>query len=146
MRHAELRPNLASTHFPSQVQQRPAHIAPIFARPAPNSSRRRSSNCTGFRTALEAYTEGEDYDGGVDDTDLVAAGKNKRSFMLSSDSLSSNLADQSGFSTIEEVESKVRGDAIASTSHLGGVDENPEQQRLDNGKWACKHKCKDKAV
>ena len=83
MRHAELKPNLPSTSFPSQVQQKPAHAPAMFARPPPNTSRRRTSNGIGFRAALEAYAEGEDFDGGIDDTDLAAAGKMNRLLNLS---------------------------------------------------------------
>ena len=83
MRHAELKPNLPSTSFPSQVQKNSTRDPVIFARPPPNTSRRRTSNGIGFRTALEAYAEGEDFDGGIDDTDLAAAGRKIRLFNLS---------------------------------------------------------------
>lgn len=129
MRHATLNPDILASAFPpskpAAEQFRPRPTSPN----APNTSKPRVK-------AAAVETPDEFGDAELDDLDLVRA-------------------EAGGFVDIDEFE-----DLAGTTKHLGPVQnqrkrkasenadaaEHWEPRQLANGKWACKHPCKDKTA
>ena len=131
-RHAELTPKLPASLFPPPpAVSLEAPYAPQEVTVKPSYQRLKTNG--DFRRASELIDlEEELCDDELDDSDLVAA------------------ADAIEFQPLEVFEAATHVIARDSTYQERKLsrktEEEYEPKRLQNGKWACNHKCKDKTV
>ena len=130
-RHAELKPDLPTFLFPPQpqlaLQQRSSNV---------QLSGKHSVNQGGDTRKVTTQTssvtvEGDEYgDDNLDDQDLV------------------NAAEEADFTRIDDFDQELPPRKKTLKDYMRPDIEqtawNPE--KLDNGKWACNHKCKDKTA
>ncbi|KAL8963991.1 MAG: hypothetical protein Q9183_004789, partial [Haloplaca sp. 2 TL-2023] len=146
MRYAELRPNLA----PSLFSSRPCTETPgaVIAstrgkvpKPHPNSSS--PPTIQGDEGLFDEY--------GVADEDMFEAGQCPNASRADNPAKRFDKANQIGFSSVESFEAKAAAEALRLQTRgnaQNGAGETSSQEwvptQLDNGKWECNHKCKDK--
>ena len=156
MRCAELKPELSRSIFPKQIPQQNWHHGAFSKTPdevfKAKNQRRRSRDLV-----EQEKNQNDDFiDDEIDDEDLIAAGM----FPHQDYELCSHVsADSTGFRFIEEFSSEMTPQSHSSQSGLPPSRQpahthhfmtqtktpwNPVQ--LENGKWACNHKCKDKTA
>ncbi|ORY12866.1 Sec63 Brl domain-domain-containing protein [Clohesyomyces aquaticus] len=130
MRAATIKPNIPASRFPVQSQPRSSP-----ERPTSNMSRRRLENASVRRSSGAT----EDFDEGIDDEDLVNA-----SFAdLDFDHIE-NYANPNDAITRKNTAKNTTRRASLKAEEKPIAEVHDEPKRLDNGKWACNHKCKDK--
>lgn len=125
MRHASLKPEIPAIAFPPPKTAADINQQRSLVTHAPNSAKRRAS-----ANALKDEEIDEFGDAGLDDADLAEA--ETKVFMDIDD-----FDDPA-----ETVGQPPKKKQKTSTSTQANFDWQPTQ--LDNGKWACKHPCKDK--
>ena len=154
MRYAELRPNLPISSFPPKNRHQATNFKQQVSRPQIIATNAQPNNAD--RVALPSDDVGssnEFSDDDIDDGDMIEAG---RSFKPGDITLILIIwiARKLDFKPVEafeafEVEKILRPDLKRkgqnNTAGTGDHDEW-EPKRLSNGKWACNHKCKDKAL
>ncbi|KAF2193462.1 P-loop containing nucleoside triphosphate hydrolase protein [Zopfia rhizophila CBS 207.26] len=134
MREATVKPKVPSSMFPTPKLQE-ISLSSRVERPTPNMSRRRMEGATGSRRPSGGSDEfGDD---GIDDSDLVQIDIGDLEF----DHIE-NYANPSATltrkNTAKNSSTKGKGREKAVEEH------DSEPRQLENGKWACNHKCKDK--
>lgn len=157
MRFAELRPQLAGSLFPSQ-NPRIESVTAVPKVPRMNMSRRRSHNDSLTDTGdVDIFDEFED--NVLDDGELMAASTNPACFRSVRPAvLNIPLVDDIEFSHVDSYEnaapnfqsqSAARSKKLALPNASDIYDlyqeedlEHPRQ--LENGKWTCNHRCKNK--
>ncbi|KAL2373604.1 hypothetical protein RJ035_004913 [Blastomyces gilchristii] len=133
MRKAELRHDIPASHFPAQKTEPPDNKSE--SKPAMNTSRSRSKDIS--KKGLASRRDMDEFeDDGLDDVDLIAA------------------AEDMDYHSINEVDGnddQVRTASVAHRKAASGKDTKDihtvktiEPVRLENGNWACNHRCKDK--
>ncbi|OJD22418.1 hypothetical protein ACJ73_06234 [Blastomyces percursus] len=133
LRQAELRHDLPASNFPAQKTE-PA-VNKSESKPAMNTSRRRSNDLSKKVPASRVDMD-EFEDDSLDDADLIAA------------------AEDMDYHSINEVDGnddQVRTASVAQQKAASGKITKEihsiktiEPVRLENGNWACNHRCKDK--
>ncbi|PGG99068.1 hypothetical protein AJ79_08702 [Helicocarpus griseus UAMH5409] len=133
MRQAELRHDIPASSFPAKRPEAPDNRS--TTKPVTHTSTRRS-NDTPKKKATSRKDVDEFEDDCLDDVDLVAA------------------AEDMGYYSLEESDKnddRLRTELVSnrkSTPNKGVKDlhaNKPEEPvRLENGNWACNHRCKDK--
>ncbi|EQL32969.1 hypothetical protein BDFG_04949 [Blastomyces dermatitidis ATCC 26199] len=133
LRQAELRHDIPASHFPAQKTEPPDNKSE--SKPAMNTSRSRSKDIS--KKGLASRRDMDEFeDDGLDDVDLIAA------------------AEDMDYHSINEVDGnddQVRTASVAHRKAASGKDTKDihtvktiEPVRLENGNWACNHRCKDK--
>ncbi|KAK2802099.1 hypothetical protein FQN50_007463 [Emmonsiellopsis sp. PD_5] len=131
MRQAELRHDIPASQFP--VKQAETADNPSTAKHVMNTSRRRSNDIP--KKGATVHKDIDEFgDDSLDDVDLLAAAEDMEYMSIDESddsdpfqSVSTSRKVTSGKTTLEVAASKA---------------EEPVQ--LENGKWACNHRCKDK--
>ena len=146
MRYAELRPNLAPSLFPSRpsTETPGAVIASTRGKaPKPNPNSSSPPTIQGDEGLFDEY--------GVADADMFEAGQFPYADRADNLANGHNKANQIGFSSVESFEAKAAAEALRAQTQgnaQNGAGETSKQDwvptQLDNGKWECNHKCKDK--
>ncbi len=146
MRYAELKPDLPASLFPPMPAPRISGQSrkPRFYDDTP----RQPSKFKGGENANNT-TENEFSDDGLNDQDLLEAGISAHCFLISRKP-NELVVDGTDFSHIDNFDQRPATNFIQGVpqSHDNGNDDenswSPKQ--LENGKWACNHKCKDKTT
>ncbi|KAF2003593.1 ATP-dependent DNA helicase MER3 [Amniculicola lignicola CBS 123094] len=141
-REATVKPNVPSSMFtPTEPAMNPAmNLMPKTledARPRSNMSRRRRESVNTTRRP-----SGDEFgDDGLNDDDLVNASFGDLDF----DHIENYANPTDTLTRKNTAKNIIKNNATKTkprTQALGERDEEPKQ--LDNGRWACNHKCKDK--
>ncbi|KAK5174023.1 ATP-dependent DNA helicase MER3 [Saxophila tyrrhenica] len=127
MRHAVLTPNILALSFPARKMDKDAEQRKAADAIAPNTAKRRLPAET-KRGVQDDDDEDEFADPDLNDTDFAVA--EAGSFM--------------DIDAFDDAPSKGPKPKKRKTTDTPATDENFEPQRLPNGKWACKHACKNK--
>lgn len=128
-RSAELRPNFPASLFPTSMEQNDGDKTDGAAKDRLNS--RQFPSAGGKRQRSEDFN-----DSGLDDGDLLAA---ENVEIMDIDAFEDELASLPSKDSNQPVKK-------LATSKKQRTDNNDcEHPQLKNGKWACNHKCKDKA-
>ncbi|KAF2203355.1 P-loop containing nucleoside triphosphate hydrolase protein [Delitschia confertaspora ATCC 74209] len=135
MREATVKPKIGTFMFPVPKAQDIRERS--LDRPTPNMSRRRSEGANGKR--LQPDFSDEFGDDGLDDSDLVQAAVGDVHF----DHIE-NYADPTAALTRKNTKKNPKGQVV--TKPHDTVTEESNSIQLENGKWACNHKCKDKTI
>ena len=152
MRSAECRPQLPAYIFPppsSQKQaQQPTHNKKVNK---PHGNTSEDQGASTFNTSPETLEDDEFGDDDFRDQEVIDAGKmsflhgcycpNTDTHYTAEEIVFNHIDDFSPVSTERRLKPSVRDSKAAGTE---GSAWNPE--RLENGKWACNHKCKDKTT
>lgn len=151
MRFAELKPDLPASIFPQRLQNQEEYYRNVSSKTPTEAIRVNEAWRRSEEVLFATGSHNDDFaDDELDDQDLIAAGK----LFLQLWKFSSRLsADATTFKNIEEFNP---GMVSEQRSHNPGVSirsgydiEQNEQRwnpvQLENGKWACNHRCKDKA-
>lgn len=152
MRSAECRPQLPAYIFPPQSSQKQAQQSTHNKRDAkPNENISEEQGASAFNTSPETFEDDEFGDDDFKDQEVIDAGKMNflyRCYCQYTDTrytveeiVFSHIDDFSPISTERRLKPSVRESKAAGTEESAW---NPE--RLENGKWACNHKCKNKTT
>lgn len=145
MRQAILKPDVSAALFPTPVRQK---------QPNDNRQRQESKTSSGEKPA-ERQDEEEFDNGGLNDSDLLTAGNVcpcRSSFVSLTDRTETavDFMDLDDFSEVAQLansqtnEETTRKEAQPKRKPKMVPDESWQPTRLENGKYACKHMCKDK--
>jgi ATP-dependent DNA helicase HFM1/MER3 len=138
-----VKPRVAPSWFPAP--KLPEVAAPPqrsqHQRPTSNMSVRRNENANGKRK-LSSGTESFD-DDGIDDDELVQAALGDLDF----DHIE-NYSNPTDAITRKSTSknNKAKGKGVAKPTEKTNEENDNEPRQLENGKWACNHKCKDKDI
>ena len=151
MRFAELKLDLPASIFPQRLQNQEEYYRSVSSKTLAEAVRVNDAWRRSEEMLSAKRTHNDDFaDDELDDQDLIAAGK----LFLQLWKFSSRLsADATTFKNIEEFNpgmiSERRSSNPGVSIRSGYVIEQNEQRwnamQLENGKWACNHRCKDKA-
>ena len=127
---AELHPKFPDKDFPQQELRPGPTKGASLKNPSMNVAKRRSKENDSFRPASK-LVESEDFlDSEIDDQDLVAAAE--------------VISD---WQRIEDIEARQEQNTTTGTDSASAeVPSSWKPRKLENGKWACKHPCKDKTL
>ncbi|PGH04665.1 ATP-dependent DNA helicase HFM1/MER3 [Blastomyces parvus] len=133
LRQAELRHDIPASHFPEKKTELPDNKCE--SKPAMNISRRRSKDMSKKgHTNRREIDEFED--DSLDDVDLIAAAQDM---------------DYHSIKELDGNDDHIRTASVAHQREASGKDIKEvhaskaiEPVRLENGNWACNHRCKDK--
>ena len=152
MRSAECRPQLPAYIFPTPSSQKQAQQATHNKRDKkPRGDTSKEQGASAFNTSPETLEDDEFGDDDFKDLEVIDAGI--MNFLYSyycphtdtrytaEEIVFSHIDDFSPVSTERILKPSVRGSKAAGTEESAW---SPE--RLENGKWACNHKCKDKTT
>ena len=136
-----MKPRVAPSWFPTP---KPPDVAapsqqPQTQRPTSNMSVRRIENTSAKRT-LSGGTDSFD-DDGIDDDELFQAALEHHDFDHI-ENYSDPIDAIARKSTSKN--NKAKGKGVAKSSEKVDEEDDNEPTQLENGKWACNHKCKDK--
>jgi ATP-dependent DNA helicase HFM1/MER3 len=136
-----VKPRVAPSWFPTP---KPPDVAapsqqPQPQRPTSNMSVRRIENTSAKRT-LSGGTDSFD-DDGIDDDELVQAALEHHDFDHI-ENYSDPIEAIARKNTSKNI--KAKGKGVAKPSEKVDEEDDNEPTQLENGKWACNHKCKDK--
>lgn len=127
--HAVLKPDIPFSAFPTPKTAADSGKKPVHA---PNTAKRRAESAP--KRQQQEHIEDEFDDAGLDDSDLV-------------------LAEDPEFANIDDFEEVRQGATKGQKKSKGtsqrkdsAATEDREPRQLENGKWACKHACKDKTA
>ncbi|KAF2786722.1 ATP-dependent DNA helicase MER3 [Melanomma pulvis-pyrius CBS 109.77] len=138
-REATIKPKIAPSMF--SAPKLPEVITPLhrLQRPTPNMSKRRTENNDGGRKRSGGSDEFDD--DGIDDDELVQAALGEVVF----DHIE-NYANPTDALTRKNTNenASTKGKRGLKPVERRSEDDDHEARQLDNGKWACNHKCKDK--
>ncbi|KAK2784145.1 Sec63 [Onygenales sp. PD_12] len=130
MRQAELRHDIPASQFPVKQAETADNLSP--AKPVMNTSRRRSNDVPKKATVHKDIDEfGDD---SLDDVDFLAAAEDMEYMSIDESD------DSDPFQSVSTSRKITSGRPTLEAS--AGKAEEPVQ--LENGKWACNHRCKDK--
>ncbi|KAF2468631.1 uncharacterized protein BDR25DRAFT_394820 [Lindgomyces ingoldianus] len=137
MRGATVKPNIPASRFTRPRPHDTASLSSGPERPTSNMSRRRIETMIGSRRSSDGSDEfGLD---GIDDDDLVKASFGDLDFDHIENYANPNHA-LTRKNTTNNTSTKGKGKSLEKS-----VEEDEyEPKQLENGKWACNHKCKDK--
>ncbi|KAF2261988.1 P-loop containing nucleoside triphosphate hydrolase protein [Lojkania enalia] len=142
MRIATMKPKIMPSMFPIPEPSSDVVHSGGSQRPKSNMSRRRVEDTSKSRRA--SSTSDEFGDDGIDDDDLVKASVGDLDF----DHIEnySNPTDQiTRKNTAKNAFSKAKArPSTTQDDDDDDDDDDDESRQLENGKWACNHKCKDK--
>ena len=146
MRYAELRPNLPASLFPTMPAPR---VSGQLGKPrSHNDTSTQPSKSRGGENANN-ITGDEFSDDGLNDQDLLEAGKSAHYFLRSRNP-NEIAVDGTNFSHIDIFDQRSATKFIQSVSQRpdtgNDVENSWSPKQLQNGKWACNHKCKDKTA
>lgn len=136
LRSASITPKIASSMFPTA---KPPESAAPLERPTSNMCRRRTDTAPVVRRPSVA----DEFDDGIDDDELVKASFRDLDF----DHIENYANPMDTFTrknTAKNASTKDKGRRRPSEHTPDEQDNEPTQ--LENGKWACNHKCKDKTA
>lgn len=144
MRMASVKPDIAPSMFPATKPSAPKAVPSRTERPASNTSKRRTEN---FTPARKRSGESEEFDDGLDDEDLVHASLGDLEFDHIENYANPTQA-LTRQNTAKNTSRRDQGKAITRTTPLeeDDGDDGDGPRQLENGKWACNHKCKDKTA
>jgi Sec63 Brl domain len=128
-RFAEVRPNLPSSLFPASTEQREVIMTDETARKGPGS--RKSQDVNGKRKPSEDFD-----DSGLEDGDLLAAEDVE---IMDVDDFDEEMA------ALPAKKDRLHNKKTGNPKRQCLNDDSGDPAQLENGKWACNHKCKDKA-
>ena len=128
-RSAELRPNFPASFFPISMEQTEGDKTDGAGKDGLNS--RQYPGAGGKRQRSEDFN-----DSGLDDGDLLAA---ENVEIMDIDAFEDELASLPSKDSNQPVKK------LANSKKQRMDDNDCEHPQLKNGKWACNHKCKDKA-
>jgi ATP-dependent DNA helicase HFM1/MER3 len=136
-----VKPRVAPSWFPTP---KPPDVTapsqqPQPQRPTSNMSVRRIENTSAKRT-LSGGTDSFD-DDGIDDDELVQAALEHHDFDHI-ENYSDPIEAIASKNTSKNI--KAKGKGVAKPSEKVDEEDDNEPTQLENGKWACNHKCKDK--
>ncbi|PGH33745.1 ATP-dependent DNA helicase HFM1/MER3 [[Emmonsia] crescens] len=133
MRQAELRHDIPILHFPAKPTEPPNDKSEV--EPMMNTSRR-CSNEMSKKGATSRTDINEFEDDGLDDVDLIAAAED----------MDYHSVDESDGNDDHLRTASVSNRKAASSKGIQDLHANKlaEPIRLENGNWACNHRCKDK--
>jgi ATP-dependent DNA helicase HFM1/MER3 len=138
MREATVKPKIASSWFPALKLDEPRVKTMCLERPTSNMSKRRNES---FIEARDTNNEFDD--DGLEDDDLVHAAFNDLDFdHIENYANPTNALTKSN--TTKNISRELTARSMARTRPQ--EDEDAEPKQLENGNWACNHKCKDKAA
>jgi ATP-dependent DNA helicase HFM1/MER3 len=159
LKYVEVKPNLDLSLFPALAVIKPS--GSLGANLNTAQLPQRHGDNPGFKTALEVYQEDKDefWENSIDDVDLVAAGNfaclregngRRSSFATAGDlefehidRYADTIASEARKNTVANGRSKQQAlPTSQSEIELDGGDS--AARRLENGKWACNHRCRDK--
>ena len=152
MRSAECRPQLPAYIFPPPSSQKQAQ-QPIHNKRdnKPHGNTSEGQGASAFNTSPETLEDDEFGDDDFKDQEVIDAGKmsflhscycpNTDTRYTAEEIVFSHIDDFSPVPTERRLKPSVRDSKAAETEESAW---NPE--RLENGKWACNHKCKDKTT
>lgn len=139
MRQASLKPEIPVSAFPTPKAAKEADLSTRRSndlhKPGPNTSKRRQDS---VRLSHAAQNDDDFEDLDLDDSDFVKAATTNLDF-THIDTLRSRTSAATQKNTVSNAKSK-------KTPQHEPVQEEEEREarRLDNGKWACNHNCRDK--
>ncbi|PGH02716.1 hypothetical protein AJ80_08813 [Polytolypa hystricis UAMH7299] len=128
LRQAELKHDIPTTRFPAPQNE----SSELNDKGKMNTSRRRSNDTT--RKEPKPSKELDEFeDGSLDYRDLIAAAEDMDCISLDGDD------PPQGEVTVQ------KGELSKTVSKTLPVEKRDQPVQLENGKWACNHKCKDKS-
>lgn len=150
MRSAELRPELPAYLFPPPSSQK---HAPQLTREEidtePNGDISEQQGASTLLTSSEALEDDEFGDDDFKDQEIMNAGKPLLP-LSNSMALILHAAKEMDFSHIDEFDPELKQrrprPSVQENKATGTQQSIWKPERLENGKWACNHKCKDKTV
>ncbi|KAF2110578.1 Sec63 Brl domain-containing protein [Lophiotrema nucula] len=138
MRWASVKPKIAPSMFPpAKPRPRSASSTDILERPTSNMSKRRSDNAAPGRRA--SGTSDEFGDDGINDDELMKATVGDLDF----DHIENYANPTESITRKNTAQNKASKEKVKPQAKPSG-DYNHEPRQLENGKWACNHRCKDK--
>ena len=129
MRYVVLKPEILPTAFPPPKGEDDATAATASPNTATSTTKRRASN----KSTKRSFDSDEFNDDGLNDADLAAV-----AFREAEDYVDIDDLDDGG-ERGKQPQKKRQKSEVTTT-----INDEPEAQQLPNGKWACKHACKDK--
>ncbi|PYI11603.1 DEAD/DEAH box DNA helicase [Aspergillus sclerotiicarbonarius CBS 121057] len=130
MRSAQLKPDIPASLFPSQLDSQSDSVS---TRPKPNISRRRSNDTSQSKCTTNLNINPWDSDDLLFDDFLEREAENWSCVNKLPESSDNKARNKS------KIESK-------DPERVGKATEAEEPTRLENGRWACNHRCKDKTM
>jgi ATP-dependent DNA helicase HFM1/MER3 len=135
LRGATVKPKIAPSMFPA-----PKLAEPNGTPRRSNTSKRRIEPITPVRK--RSSTSDDFGDDGIDDEELVKATCGDVEFEHIDNF--ANPTDSITWKNTAKNKAVTNAKTRAKTNNVSAEDEGPEPVQLSNGKWACKHPCKDK--
>ena len=141
MRIATVKPKIAASLFPHPKPIEAIPATALATRPTSNTSKRRTDSATS-RIRMTATSDEFD-DEGLDDEDLVKASFGDLNF----DHIE-NYANPTDALTRKNTSKNSKTSAASKLARrtVSTESEEHEPRQLENGNWACNHKCKDKSA
>lgn len=137
MRGATMNPKIALSMFPAPKPSDPIPAAARLGRPTSNMSKRRTESIA----SITKPGSDEFDDGGIDDDDLAEVSFQDLDF----DHIDNYANPTDALTRKNTAKNRPKiGSTKRPTRTRSPYEDDDEPKQLENGKWACNHKCKDK--